>query len=79
MLPIESVYTWKGARVHDNEVLLLLTTREALYRELESAILSVHSYETPEIVLLPFSRGLPAYLSWIDEVTRDETTGGLHD
>ena len=69
LLPINSLYTWKGEVVEDGEVLLLLKTRQELYSELEQAIVSVHSYETPEILLLPISQGLPAYLDWIDEVT----------
>ena len=50
-------------------MLLLLKTRQELYPELEKAIVSVHKYETPEILLLSVDRGLPAYLGWIDEVT----------
>ena len=70
MLSIKSLYTWKNARVESDEVLLLIMTREDLYPKLERAIASVHKYETPEILLLPVEKGLPAYLSWIDEVTR---------
>jgi len=73
MLPINSLYTWKGARVEENEVLLVLLTREDLYQKLESAIVSVHKYETPEILLLPVGKGLPAYLGWIDEHTEPPT------
>jgi len=69
MLSINSLYTWKGARVEETEVLLVLMTRKELYERLESAISSLHKYETPEILLLPIGAGLPAYLSWIDEVT----------
>jgi periplasmic divalent cation tolerance protein len=69
LLPIESMYTWKGEVAHEEEILLLLKTREDLYPELEKAITAVHKYETPEIVLLPVGNGLPAYLGWIDEVT----------
>ncbi len=69
MVPINSLYTWKGAVADESEVLLLLKTRAELYEELERAILSLHKYETPEIVMVPVSRGLPDYLAWIDEVT----------
>lgn len=70
MVPIRSLYTWKGAVADESEVLLLLKTRSELYPELERAILSVHSYQTPEIVMLPVEQGLPDYLAWIDEVTK---------
>ena len=69
LLAINSLYTWKGEVAEESEVLLLLKTRQELYSELEKAILSVHKYETPEILLLPAGQGLPAYLDWIDEVT----------
>jgi periplasmic divalent cation tolerance protein len=70
MLPIDSLYTWKGEVAADSEVLLLVKTRKELYPELEKAIVAVHKYETPEILLLPVAGGLPAYLNWIQEVTR---------
>ena len=70
MLSIKSRYTWKNARVDADEVLLLIMTREELYPKLEQAIVSVHKYDTPEILLLPVEKGLPSYLSWIDALTR---------
>jgi len=69
MLPIDSLYTWKGEMTAESEVLLLVKTRREQYAEIEKAIVSVHNYETPEILLSPVAKGLPAYLSWIDEVT----------
>ena len=69
MVPIDSLYTWKGEMTAESEVLLLVKTRREQYAELEKAIVSVHDYETPEILLLPVAKGLPAYLNWIDEVT----------
>ena len=69
MLPIDSLYTWKGETVSESEVLLLVKTRRELYAEIERTIVSLHNYETPEILLLPVAEGLPAYLDWIDEVT----------
>ena len=69
MLPIDSLYTWKGETVSDSEVLLLVKTRRELYAEIERTIVSLHNYVTPEILLLPVAEGLPAYLDWIDEVT----------
>jgi periplasmic divalent cation tolerance protein len=69
MVPIDSLYIWKGEIASESEVLLLVKTREELYPEIEKAIVAVHNYETPEILLLPVANGLPAYLGWIDEVT----------
>ena len=67
---ITSFYSWKGEQCSDQESLLLIKTRHELYPSLEAHIKTHHSYETPEIIELPITQGLPAYLSWIDEVTQ---------
>jgi periplasmic divalent cation tolerance protein len=69
LVAIESLYSWNGEIADEPEILLLIKAREEAYEELESAILAVHKYETPEIVMLPVVRGLPAYLEWIDKVS----------
>jgi periplasmic divalent cation tolerance protein len=68
-LPIESVYNWKGAVQHDDEILLLIKTRRELYAPLEAFIKEIHSYEVPEIVLLPAEAVSDSYLRWIADVT----------
>lgn len=67
---IKSYYTWKDAVNVDEEQLLLVKCKEADYAEIEKCIKTNHSYEIPEIILLPISTGLPAYLSWINDVTK---------
>jgi len=67
---IESHYNWEGKRKSGEEVLLLIKTRAELYPALESQIASGHPYELPEIIAVPLSTGLPAYLNWISDSTR---------
>ncbi len=67
---IRSYYFWDGKVNNDPEVLLFIKTRRTLYEALESHIQTHHSYDVPEIIRLPIEGGLPAYLGWIDEVTR---------
>lgn len=69
ILPIESVYAWKGAIQNDEEVLLLIKTRTELYAPLEAFIKEVHSYEVPEILRLPVEAVSESYLRWIADVT----------
>ena len=57
-----SVYRWKGAVEAAAEVPLLIKTRSEQYEAVEAAIRSLHPYELPEIIALPVTRGLPAYL-----------------
>ena len=66
---IESIYTWKGEICRDAEILLIIKTRAELFPELKDRIISLHSYEVPEIIALPILQGSPEYLKWIDETT----------
>ena len=67
LTPIESIYAWKGEVCIENETMLLLKTKEALFDKLVAVIKENHLYEVPEIVQLPITSGLPEYLSWMDE------------
>jgi periplasmic divalent cation tolerance protein len=66
-LPIRSAYRWKGEICREREVLVLLKIKTALYPQVEAYVRAEHPYETPQLVLVPFAAGLPAYLRWIDE------------
>lgn len=68
--PMTSVYRWQGQLEQAIEIPLLIKTTQARYRELEQAILAAHPYDVPEIVAVPLTAGLPAYLHWMDEQTR---------
>ena len=69
MLPIDSVYLWKGETCEDGEVMLFIKSRTDLFDKIAVAIKEVHPYEVPEIVQLPITDGLPEYLKWIGECT----------
>jgi periplasmic divalent cation tolerance protein len=64
---VVSVYRWKGAVHRDDEVLLLIKTRAERIEDLRVRLLALHSYELPEVVVLPIAGGHPAYLDWIAE------------
>jgi len=64
-LPIKSHYVWKGEIQHEAETLLLFKAKASDYAALEAAIRAAHNYETPEILRLDVTAGLPAYLDWI--------------
>lgn len=61
----QSTYRWQGAVESASEVPLQLKTTAARYPALEAAIRAAHPYDVPEIIALPISHGLPAYLSWL--------------
>jgi periplasmic divalent cation tolerance protein len=65
LAPCRSVYRWQGKVEDADEVPLLIKTSAERYPELEAAIRARHPYELPEIVAVPLSHGLPAYLDWV--------------
>lgn len=71
LAPCRSVYRWKGETQHDEEHPVLIKTTRAGYAALEAAVRVVHPYELPEIIAVPVTAGLPAYLQWV----ADETGG----
>ena len=64
-----SVYRWEGRNDSVSEVPVLIKTLAQHYARLEQLIRSAHPYELPEIIAVPISSGLPAYLKWIAEET----------
>lgn len=60
-----SVYRWAGKVEHAIEVPLLIKTTAEAYPRLEAELRKLHPYEVPEIIAIPVSAGLPAYLDWV--------------
>lgn len=66
---VQSIYRWNDHIQHENESLLIIKSSDAKYTELQQRLEVLHPYDVPEILALPVSDGLPAYLEW---VTKEE-------
>jgi periplasmic divalent cation tolerance protein len=62
---IDSIYRWQGAIERAAEVRLAIKTRAELAPQVEARIKALHSYDLPEIVILPINGGSADYLDWI--------------
>lgn len=69
----ESVYRWQGKVESAREIPLLIKTTRGRYADLEAALLKLHPYDVPEIIVLPIEAGLPAYLDWVRAETASES------
>lgn len=65
LAPCTSTYRWQGKIETATEVPLLIKTTRAAYPRLEQLIHAAHPYELPEIIAVPVTAGLPAYLDWV--------------
>lgn len=66
---ILSIYEWEEKINEDEEYLLLIKSRKSVFNELKDAILDLHSYDLPEIIMLPVEEGYKNYLDWIKKNT----------
>ncbi|HEY0665856.1 MAG TPA: divalent-cation tolerance protein CutA [Gallionella sp.] len=72
LAPCTSIYRWQDKMETATEVLLLIKTTSEVYPRLESLIREAHPYELPEIIAVPVTAGLPAYLEWVKHETDKE-------
>jgi len=68
--PITSTYRWQGSVQRSEEFMCFIKTRRELSTKVEAAIRSVHSYDNPEIIVVPIESGSADYLAWIGSETR---------
>ena len=66
---MNSVYLWQGKIEHSKETLLMIKTRQALYKSVQKAIQEMHEYELPEIIAVPIEAGETNYLNWVQSAT----------
>ncbi|MDO9052657.1 MAG: divalent-cation tolerance protein CutA [Gallionella sp.] len=72
LAPCTSTYRWQDKIETASEVPLLIKTTQAAYPRLETLIRAAHPYELPEIIAVPVSVGLPAYMDWVSHETNKE-------
>lgn len=65
--PVQSTYRWKGEVERVEEWQLIIKTREALFERVEEFIRTNHSYDVPEILMVPITGVGGDYLEWLDE------------
>ena len=64
---IQSTYLWGGKLCVDDELLLIIKTKEEKFSMLKDWILENHSYDIPEVIALPIVKGSSDYLKCIDD------------
>mgnify|MGYP000701967196 FL=1 len=61
---IRSQYWWQGALCTDDEVRLVIKTRQALYAAVEATILRLHPYDCPQVLCLAVDAASSGYQAW---------------
>lgn len=61
----ESIYHWRGEIETGHETMLLLKTKEKQLESLYARLLDLHSYETPEFLVLNAEAASRGYREWL--------------
>ena len=67
---VQSIYRWQGAIESATETLLLIKTGPDQLDALESRLHQLHSYQTPEFLVLPVEAVGQPYLDWLHAALR---------
>jgi len=67
---IESIYRWQGKIEEEEECVLLAKTTDKNVDNAVRRIKELHSYDVPDIVVLPVIAGLKEYLSYVEDETK---------
>jgi len=65
--PVHSIYRWQGKIESSAETLLLLKTTNHQLPGLEARLQELHSYQTPEFLVLAIEAGSHTYLTWLSD------------
>lgn len=63
----QSVFRWQEKIDQAKETLIILKSKQSLFKKIVKTVKAHHSYEVPEIIALPIVNGNPDYLKWINE------------
>lgn len=71
---IQSTYHWQKEITNSEEILLTMKTRKSLFEKIQAEIAQVHSYDVPEIIMVPFEGANQSYLAWLhEEIINDQS------
>lgn len=67
---MHSIYRWQGQVNTDDEVVMIIKTRDSLSENVVQEVRTRHPYDVPAIMVLPVTSGNPDFLNWIALETR---------
>ena len=62
---VHSLFWWQGKIDSAQEILLIAKTRASLLPQVINLVQEAHSYDVPEVLVLPIIGGNEDYLTWI--------------
>jgi periplasmic divalent cation tolerance protein len=66
---IQSAYHWQGKIIKSEEILLQMKSKRSLFEKVQREIEHLHTYDVPEIIMVPMAGANLRYLQWLEEET----------
>jgi periplasmic divalent cation tolerance protein len=64
---VRSLFIWDKQLCDDDEVLMMVKSRQDKVKEIVAIVKELHSYDVPEIIAIPIVDGSKDYLNWLQE------------
>ena len=68
---VNSVFFWDGGVKEEKESLLIIKTKQSVFKQLEMFITRHHPYDVPEIIAMPIVNANLEYLNWLDDTVKE--------
>ena len=65
----QSSYRWQGKIIESDEIQLQMKTKKSLFDYIKKEVKTLHTYDVPEIIMIPLLDANKLYLQWIEEET----------
>ena len=65
----QSSYRWQGKIIESDEIQLQMKTKKSLFDYIKKEVETLHTYDVPEIIMIPLLDANKLYLQWIEEET----------
>jgi len=65
----QSAYRWQGKIIESDEILLQMKTKKSLFEYIKKEVKPLHTYDVPEIIMIPLLDANEFYLQWIEAET----------
>lgn len=62
---VTSIFKWEGVLCEESEHIMFMKTAKPNLEKLRARLPELHSYECPELIVVPITDGFPPYLQWL--------------
>lgn len=66
---VHSIFRWQGETCREAEMLLIMKSVSGRVEQIIERVKELHSYQVPEVLVLPIIAGSQEYLNWLKTET----------